>query len=76
MMTKEQYITSKTYDPLRVVYHYYSEKGGEYGYQELATALVMSGRMNQVIERVMQEYDAKYELAAVLDKEGKFIRYI
>jgi hypothetical protein len=76
MMTREQYITSKTYDPIRVVYHYYSEKGGHYGYQELATALVMSGRMNQVMEKVMQEYDAKYELVALLDKEGKFIKYV
>lgn len=76
MMTKEQYITSKTYDPLQIVYHYYAEKGGTYGFQEVATALMMSGRMHQIVERVMQEYDAKYELTAILDKEGKFIKYI
>ena len=76
MMTKEQYITSKTYDPLQLVYHYYAEKGGKYGYQEVATALVLSGRMTQILERVVQELDAKYELTAILDKEGKFIKYI
>jgi hypothetical protein len=58
------------------VYHYYSDKGGKYGFHEVVTALMMSGRMNQIVERVVQELDAKYELIALLDKEGKFIKYI
>ena len=80
-MTKEQYITSKTYDPFSVIYHYYQEncdpnKHLNLSPQELMTYLQMWKSLNLIMQTVSAHYDQKFNLVAVLDKDGKFIKYI
>jgi hypothetical protein len=80
-MTREQYITSKTYEPLNVVYHYYTthEKLNHkpLGPNELFIFLQTNGyALNEVIKRVMEIYDAKYNITALLDKNGNLIKYL
>jgi len=80
-MTREQYITSKTYEPLNVVYHYYlnHEKLNHkpLGPNELFIFLQTNGySLNEVTKRVMEIYDAKYNIVAILDKNGNLIKYI
>jgi len=80
-MTKEQYITSKTYDPLSVIYHYYQEnrdpnKHINLSPQELITYLQMWRSLNLIMETVNTHYEQRFNLMAVLDKDGKFIKYV
>jgi hypothetical protein len=81
MMTREQYITSKTYNPLEVVYHYYlnhpSRNHKELGVNELFIFLQTRGyNLQQITQVVLDEYDRKYELIVLLDKRGNFIKYL
>jgi len=81
MMTKQQYITSKTYNPLDVVYHYYithpSLDHKPLSPQELFNNLQFRGwNLNKIVGDVMGIYDEKFELTALLDKNGNFIKYI
>lgn len=32
--------------------------------------------MNEIVKMVFEEYDRKFELVALLDKDGRFIKYI
>lgn len=80
-MTKQQYITSKTYNPLEVVYHYYThhEKLSHKPLtpNELFIHLQTRGySMNDIVKMVFEEYDRKFELIALLDKDGRFIKYL
>jgi len=81
MMTKQQYITSKTYNPLDVVYHYYithpSLDHKPLSPQELFNNLQFRGwNLNKIVGDVMGIYDQKFELTALLDKNGNFIKYV
>jgi hypothetical protein len=81
MMTKQQYITSKTYNPLDVVYHYYvthpSLNHKPLPPQELFNNLQFRGwNLNKIIGDVMSTYDQKFELTALLDRNGNFIKYL
>jgi hypothetical protein len=81
MMTKQQYITSKTYNPLDVVYHYYithpSLNHKPLPPQELFNNLQFRGwNLNKIVGDIMGIYDEKFELTALLDKNGNFIKYI
>ena len=81
MMTREQYITSKTYNPLDVVYHYYlthpDRDHKELGVHELFIFLQSRGyNLQQITQTVLEEYDRKFELTVLLDKRGNFIKYI
>jgi hypothetical protein len=80
-MTREQYITSKTYEPLNVVYNYYitHEKLNHkpLNPNELFIFLQTNGyNVNDIVRRVMEELDAKYNIVALLDKNGNLIKYI
>lgn len=80
-MTRDQYITSKTYEPLNVVYHYYTthEKLNHkpLGPNELFIFLQTNGfNLNTVMARVMEHYDRKFDIVALLDKNGNLIKYL
>jgi hypothetical protein len=80
-MTKQQYITSKTYNPLDILYHYYvnhpKRNHNPLDPQNLVMQLQLKGwNVNHILADIMKEYDAKYEIVAVLDKNGNFIKYI
>lgn len=80
-MTRAQYITSKTYNPLDVVYHYYANhpkrNHPQLGVQELFIFLQSRGfNLQQITQDVLDEYDKKYNLVVLLDKRGNFIKYL
>jgi hypothetical protein len=80
-MTKQQYISSKTYNPLDVVYHYYithpSLDHKPLPPQELFNNLQFRGwNLNKIVSDIMGIYDEKFELTALLDKNGNFIKYV
>ena len=80
-MTREQYIQSKTYEPLNVVYHYYTthEKLNHKPLNPNELFIFLQSRgviLNDLIARVMEEYDEKFEIKALLDKKGNLIKYI
>lgn len=80
-MTREQYITTKTHNPLDVVYHYYvnhpKRNHKPMGVHELFIFLQSRGfNLQQITQDVLEEYDAKYNLVVLLDKRGNFIKYL
>lgn len=80
-MTREQYMVSKTYEPLSVVYHYYTthEKLNHKPLSPNDLFLYLQTRgfnLNEIVRNVMQEYDAKFNITALLDKNGNLIKYI
>ena len=80
-MTKQQYITSKTYNPLDVVYHYYvthpKRNHKPLGVQELFIFLQSRGfSVPQITQDVLAEYDRKFNLTVLLDQRGNFIKYL
>lgn len=81
MMTKQQYITSKTYNPLDIIYHYYTTHPAldhkPFAPQELINNLQFRGwNLQKIAHDVMEIYDRKFELTALLDKNGNFIKYV
>jgi hypothetical protein len=75
-MTKELYIKIKhTAD---VVYEYYKEfsNGKLLGYQEFFVYINMWGDINELHKKVTQHYNQQFELVALLDNEGKLIKYL
>lgn len=80
-MTREQYITTKTHNPLDVIYHYYishpKRDHKPLGVQELFIFLQSKGfNVQQIAHDVLEEYDRKYNLMVLLDKHGNFIKYL
>jgi len=80
-MTKEQYISSKTYNQLDVVYHYYvthpSLNHKPLPPQELINNLQFRGwDLRKIISDVIRIYDEKFEIVALLDKNGNLIKYL
>lgn len=80
-MTKSQYISLKTYNPLDIVYHYYlnheNRKHNPLPPDQLFLYLQTRGwNMNQITARIFEEYDAKFEIVALLDKNGNVIKYL
>lgn len=80
-MTKQQYMVSKTYNPLDVVYHYYRshEKLNHkpLSPNELMIHLQTRGySIPEIIRMVMEEYDRKFEMVALFDQRGNLIKYL
>jgi len=80
-MTKEQYINSKTYNPLDVVYHYYvthpKRNHHPLGVHEFFILMHSRGvDVNKITQNIMNEYDRKFNLVVILDKHGSFIKYL
>lgn len=80
-MTKEQYIILKINDPFNVIYYYYQEnrnpnKHVNLSPQELYTYLQLWRSLDLILQTVNSYYEEKFNLIAVLDKDGKFIKYV
>ena len=80
-MTKQQYMNWKTSYPVNILYHYYTthEKLNHKPLdpQNLVMQLQLRGfNINKILHDLMEEYDRKYELTVLLDKNGNFIKYI
>lgn len=71
----------KTSYPVNILYHYYKnhEKLNHKPLdpRELIMQLQMRGfNINKVLNDIIEEYDRKYELIALLDQHGNFIKYL
>jgi hypothetical protein len=80
-MTKQQYMNWKTSYPVNILYHYYTthEKLNHTPLdpQNLIMQLQLRGyNINKILHDLMEEYDRKYDLVALLDQNGNFIKYL
>lgn len=71
----------KTSYPVNILYHYYTthEKLNHKPLdpQNLVMQLQLRGyNINKILHDLMEEYDRKYELTALLDQNGNFIKYL
>ena len=80
-MTKEQYMNWKISNPINILYHHYlsHEKRNHppLDQQNLVMHLQMKGwNINGVLQNIMQEYDEKFGIVALLDQNGQLIKYL
>ena len=80
-MTREEYIITKTHNPLDVVYHYYvnhpKRNHKQLGVHEFFIFLQSRGfNLQQITHDVLEEYDRKFNLVVLLDSRGNFIKYL
>jgi hypothetical protein len=80
-MTRQQYLISRNHNPLDVVYDYYlnheKRKHNPIPPQELYMLLQTKGwNLNQIVSNVLQEYDVKFEVISLLDKNGNLIKQL
>jgi hypothetical protein len=80
-MTKQDYIHWKTSNPINVLYHYYTthEKLDHRPLdpQMLVIQLQVKGwNINEVMRNIIQQYDEKFEIVSLLDKNGNLIKYL
>jgi hypothetical protein len=80
-MTRQQYMNWKTSSPINILYHYYTthEKLNHKPLdpQNLIMQLQLKGcNVNKILQDLIEEYDRKYDLVALLDQHGQFIKYL
>ena len=80
-MTKQDYINWKTSNPMNVLYYYYTThellNHRPLDPQNLVMQLQMKGwNIQKILQDVTEHYDRKFELTALLDKSGNFIKYV
>jgi hypothetical protein len=80
-MTRQQYMNWKTSSPINILYHHYvtHEKlnHSPLDPQSLIMNLQMKGwNVNAVLQNIIQEYDEKFDIITVLDKDGQLIKCI
>lgn len=80
-MTKERYKFSRIHNPLDVVYDYYlnheGRKHNPLPPDQLFMLLQTKGwNLNEIATRILQEYDVKFEMVSLLDREGKLIKFL
>ena len=81
-MTKEQYITLRQ-DAPSLIYNHYTEKfdktkhkGNMLGFQECLIYIQMWGNLHEIFQNLRDEYDAKFNIVALLDANGNLIKYL
>lgn len=80
-MTKEQYIIWKANNPLDILYYYYKHhellNHTPLDPQNLMMQLQIKGwNLQNILNNVIEHYDRQFELVALLDKNGQFIKYV
>lgn len=80
-MTREEYLVLRRNHPA-LLYKVYSERhnpskhGRLLNQTELLTFLPMWGNPHDIIMEITQEYDAKFELMHIMDRNGQYIMTI
>jgi hypothetical protein len=80
-MNREQYIQTKTANPLKIVYDYYKENFDNSKHSPFLTEseffpyLQMTMDVNGVAQKIMHEYDAFYGVVTLYDRNGNIITY-
>lgn len=80
-MTKQSYIQSKTREPLKVIYKYYTEKFDHKNHKpflnenEFYTYIQMVSDLNNIAIKVFNHYDKEFDVTTLLDKDGNIITF-
>jgi hypothetical protein len=83
-MTREQYITLRS-DPngANLLYQHYANNfdktkhaGNMLGFQECLIYLQMWGNLNEIFQKLRDEYDAKFEIVILSDADGNIIKFL
>lgn len=83
-MTREQYITLRSdANAANLIYQHYANnfdstkhKGNMLGFQECLIYLQMWGNLNEIFQKLRDEYDAKFEIITLSDANGNLIKYL
>ena len=81
-MTKEEYLSIKSTNPLQVIYEYYKEKFDSSKHkpflspQEFVAYFQLYINVNKVYDRVCEYYNNKFTVIELRDKHGNFISFL
>ena len=79
-MTKQHYLALRQANPSALIYEKYKENhnpskhGRLMSSQELLTFLPMWRNPNDILQSVIEEYDARFDVMHITDKNGKYIK--
>lgn len=79
-MTREEYMVIRQNNPIQIVYEKYKEGFDKtkhtpfLGHNEFFTFIQMVCNLNLLAEKVINEYDVKFGVTHLLDKNGNFIK--
>jgi hypothetical protein len=78
-MTRQEYLAIRQTNPTILIYNRYKERhnpskhGRLMSAQELLTFLPMWRNPRDVMENIIEEYDAQFGIVELLDRNGQFI---
>jgi hypothetical protein len=78
-MTRQEYLTIRQTNPTILIYNRYKERhnpskhGRLMSAQELLTFLPMWRNPRDVMENIIEEYDAQFGIVELRDRNGQFI---
>ena len=79
-MTRQEYLAIRQTNPTILIYNKYRERhdpskhGRLMSAQELLTFLPMWRNPRDVMENIIEEYDAQFGIVELLDRNGQFIK--
>jgi hypothetical protein len=79
-MTRQEYLAIRQTNPTILIYNRYRERhnpskhGRLMSAQELLTFLPMWRNPRDVMENIIEEYDAQFGIVELLDRNGQFIK--
>jgi hypothetical protein len=79
-MTRQEYLAIRQTNPTILIYNRYKERhnpskhGRLMSAQELLTFLPMWRNPRDVMENIIEEYDAQFGIVELLDRNGQFIK--
>jgi hypothetical protein len=81
-MTREEYLMIRMTNPTILIYEKYKERhdssrhGRLMSMQELLTFLPMWRNPRDILDGIIEEYDTKFKVIHLLDRNGNFIKHI
>jgi hypothetical protein len=81
-MTRQEYLAIRQTNPTILIYNRYKERhnpskhGRLMSAQELLTFLPMWRNPRDVMENIIEEYDAQFGIVELLDRNGQFIKVL
>jgi len=81
-MTKKDYLTVRITNPTILIYEKYREKhdpnkhGRLLGAQELLTFVQMWRNPHDILQGIIEEYDTKFDVVHLLDRNGQLIKLL
>jgi hypothetical protein len=81
-MTRQEYIAIRTTNPTILIFEKYKEKhnpskhGRLMSMQELLTFLPMWRNPRDILNDIIEEYDAKFGIVQLMDRNGQIIKLL